>query len=497
MLRPATLALIGLLMTPAYAGQEGNGGDAYAIEFKALAIGIAARIEQEPRIGVSGQALLEAIEKTEVTSKDELTLDGRPVDAINYPDPEKPRIVLSRKGFDRLRENSADKGVLILHEYLGILGIADERYQQSSFLRWIGICGRSPEIRAAIEQKLEEGCLTIDSGDLLRVRGGIQINKPETLQLGDFEGLANLEQLHFNGPVTGPFYNHVPGLFAGLTKLEHLQSFGSRAAKIDSGAFAGIFANPASPSLYFRLLLAPNPVLAAGAFMNPHVTTIHLLGSHGLVLKTEQFLGAPRLKDLSVILDKIDDSAPEMPNLEMLDGALDGLKLTSLALKVGKGSRITPESFRGIKLKKLDLTTNAIPNQLNPKLFSLIDGLESLALDTDTSYGGLYGYYKAAPRGLDAGFFDNLKLKSIDLLLDLSRVSLDTWTPLTKTLQEMKLRAIEWENLPRGFFTVFQELEKVRLSAPQIKHPIPARIKEELKANFICHERYREFICVK
>lgn len=118
-----------LVSFAAKAGNEvGNGGDGYSQEFISLGRSMLERMRQNPDPRVANlEALSEAVEKTNVSTKNQLELAGAEVDAINYP--ETKRIELSRarwKGY-----NAEEKAALVLHEYLGIANIEDKHYQVS------------------------------------------------------------------------------------------------------------------------------------------------------------------------------------------------------------------------------------------------------------------------------------------------------------------------------------------------------------------------------
>ncbi len=112
----------------ALAGNEhGNGGDGYALEFMALGRKAAGEVRLHPDPRISEDSLRKAIETTNVTTKERLELQGVEVDAINYP--EQKRIELNRS---RWKEYGLDqKAALVLHEYLGVIGLDDSKYEIS------------------------------------------------------------------------------------------------------------------------------------------------------------------------------------------------------------------------------------------------------------------------------------------------------------------------------------------------------------------------------
>jgi len=127
-------------VTPAaFAGAvSGGGGDQYALSFVETAHSVLTWLQSNPNPYVSPSAFAEAIKTTEVVSVDRaLSLAGLNKDAINYPSLKK--IELSRPGWDRL-ESANVRNALVFHEYLGIMGVDDSRYQISGdILRQVGV----------------------------------------------------------------------------------------------------------------------------------------------------------------------------------------------------------------------------------------------------------------------------------------------------------------------------------------------------------------------
>lgn len=113
----------------AYGGHEGNGGDVYAIEFMAMAERILLHLKKNQIKEVN--ALKKAIKEVTVESSIQpLLLDGLDKDALNFP--KQKKII-----FSRLRWNEItlfQKPILVLHEYLGIIGNPDTGYQVSRAL---------------------------------------------------------------------------------------------------------------------------------------------------------------------------------------------------------------------------------------------------------------------------------------------------------------------------------------------------------------------------
>ena len=110
---------------------SGGGGDAHSIEFIQVANRMAEHIffiPEHDRLGLDPKLVSETIYSVQVQSVDgKLELNGKSVDAINYPD--EKRIEISRASWDGM--DAQRRQILALHEYLGIMRIADERYQIS------------------------------------------------------------------------------------------------------------------------------------------------------------------------------------------------------------------------------------------------------------------------------------------------------------------------------------------------------------------------------
>lgn len=109
----------------------GNGGDTYAIEFVSVASDILDYLEVSGSDGLDLAQLKDVMKTTKVESTDKaLSLKGVPKDAINYPT--EKRILFNRLAWGNAKE--AQKPRLVLHEYLGILGVDDSSYARSTEL---------------------------------------------------------------------------------------------------------------------------------------------------------------------------------------------------------------------------------------------------------------------------------------------------------------------------------------------------------------------------
>jgi hypothetical protein len=111
-----------------------GGGDTRALEFSAIGYQLAdflAELEAKNRgiPSVLSSEVRNAVKSTRVVSLRDLMLDGQPVDAINTPDLKLIRI--DRGRWDDLNGRNHLKVAFVLHEYLGVMRILDERYQVS------------------------------------------------------------------------------------------------------------------------------------------------------------------------------------------------------------------------------------------------------------------------------------------------------------------------------------------------------------------------------
>jgi hypothetical protein len=106
----------------------GGGGDAYALQFVAIADKVVAHFKNNPPPGFSVESLEQVVAVTTVESTDQdLALNGIPKDAINYPATK--QIIFSRASWNRIIDE--DKPALVLHEYLGILKVEGANYKYS------------------------------------------------------------------------------------------------------------------------------------------------------------------------------------------------------------------------------------------------------------------------------------------------------------------------------------------------------------------------------
>lgn len=129
------LVLFGLLFKNVYAGDGvGNGGDGLAAEFILTAKDAFRILQNKPEVTqfLSLDKLSMAIANTKVSStKEPLILNGVEVDAINYPDQQ--LIKINRLRWMDLRDSNRTltRFNLVIHEYLGMIGINDHQYSIS------------------------------------------------------------------------------------------------------------------------------------------------------------------------------------------------------------------------------------------------------------------------------------------------------------------------------------------------------------------------------
>lgn len=108
----------------------GGGGDNYSLLFVGTASDILHYLEQTPELSseINIAAFKKAVETTTVESTDkQLLLNGVPKDAINYP--AEKRIIFNYKNWNAI--DLENRPALVLHEYLGIMGVSDVGYKIS------------------------------------------------------------------------------------------------------------------------------------------------------------------------------------------------------------------------------------------------------------------------------------------------------------------------------------------------------------------------------
>jgi hypothetical protein len=145
MSKTKTIALMGMMLfgigafaTGAFAsGRDvGNGGDSYSLQFVKIGHDLESWIASKKGATdfpaeLDEKSFVNTVNTTRVESTDEaLSLNGIPKDAINYP--AEKRIVFNRAAWDKLKTYQ-QRASLVMHEYLGIMGLDDSSYRISSY----------------------------------------------------------------------------------------------------------------------------------------------------------------------------------------------------------------------------------------------------------------------------------------------------------------------------------------------------------------------------
>jgi hypothetical protein len=181
---------------------RGNGGDEYSQEFVAIGYELVESLMKEPLAGVDAKMLLEAVEITKVKSTSQrLVLRGQEVSAINDPRTAPPTILVNQGAWDRMATEAHKRVFLVLHEYLGIMGVDDSNYQVSLRLDRAKVCERQPAVRADLERSLKKSCYRIVPDDLRYVTN-LSLTNDQTggsLSLTDIKNLTNLYGFYFSG----------------------------------------------------------------------------------------------------------------------------------------------------------------------------------------------------------------------------------------------------------------------------------------------------------
>jgi hypothetical protein len=192
---------------PEEGNERGNGGDEFSKEFVRTAYDVYESLAKDPIAGVDNRALLAAIQRTKVNSRESLVLRGNQVDAINYPDANDPRILISRSGWLRMKNAKHRRAFLALHEYLGIMGVDDSAYQVSIQLDRAGVCERNAVIRHGIENTVKKFCYRITAEDLhfidpiLSFGNWTENSEGSDLRESDLAGLNRLTTFSFYAPI--------------------------------------------------------------------------------------------------------------------------------------------------------------------------------------------------------------------------------------------------------------------------------------------------------
>ena len=121
-------------------GDSSGGGDFRSLQFVQLAWKLDEILKPMAEKGIIDLGAFDfsrfekAIQKTKVSiTTEKIFVNGIEKDAKNDPNKKPPEIVLNADRWDAIAEGSR-RGALALHEYLGIMGIDDRKYQISSKL---------------------------------------------------------------------------------------------------------------------------------------------------------------------------------------------------------------------------------------------------------------------------------------------------------------------------------------------------------------------------
>lgn len=112
-------------------GMDPGGGDAYAAEFVSIGHQLVRVVTdlKGNNLPFTFQQFEQAIAQTEVVSLERVFLNGSEKDAVNYP--AVPKIEMGRERWDQIEEDAGRRYRLVMHEYLGIMGVDDRDYQVS------------------------------------------------------------------------------------------------------------------------------------------------------------------------------------------------------------------------------------------------------------------------------------------------------------------------------------------------------------------------------
>ncbi len=117
------------ISTFAQGGGISGGGDSFAAEFVKIGYDISQMLEKDPIEEISANEFLTAVQTTQVNSAYTVVLNGEEVDAINTPSLK--HILINRRRWIDTVTDYKKRFVLVAHEYLGILGVQDSKYQIS------------------------------------------------------------------------------------------------------------------------------------------------------------------------------------------------------------------------------------------------------------------------------------------------------------------------------------------------------------------------------
>ncbi len=476
-------------------GQEGGGGDAYATDFVGHARVLLAGLHSRPIEGVDPVVLARALDEVLVSSEPRLFLDEREVDAINYPFSSPPRIKLSRKGWDALKETPHLKYRLAFHEYLGILGIDDTGYQISSRLNQTNVCERSTVVKRDLEDAIGIKCHRMEAEDLFEIRT-LFLGDPRAARLSDFSNpgpseydpefpsdrfdddaslgeestaitsltpgdLGQLSRLEFLN-IGGYLESLSPGSFGELRELRTLV-LGLSSSQLARNAFIGL------DSLRTLLIVDEIPKtwestigqlqrIESGAFGGLNsLKTLRLVGVGLTDILPGTFAGLNSLTSLEVngsALQTIRSGAfSDVPNLEILD-------FTYRA----RGPLYRP-SLGDDHEDRMNSVDSSI-SHIDSGAFANLSRLRTLILCKPwPRFGYLNDYDNAAYlRAPSSEMFSGLgKVQHLRACLDLSEIREESKNVFTeiKDVRNIELRLKSAKRLRKGSFAHLKELKRV------------------------------------
>jgi hypothetical protein len=201
--------------------ESGSGGDAYTREFIEVAEEVIENLSANPLVGVDHARFYQLVQEVKVESQERLFLNGAEVDAINYATAVPPRIEMSRTRWDSMANMPYRRVLLVFHEFLGLMGIDDSKYQVSRRIDRADVCVRSEPVKRAIENFLRKSCYRILSDDLRYIdRLDIKDMEVTTLHPRDFYQMSGL----INVWLFTPQLTHLPmAYFKGAPNLRYVR----------------------------------------------------------------------------------------------------------------------------------------------------------------------------------------------------------------------------------------------------------------------------------
>ena len=195
----------------------------------------------------------------------------------------------------------------------------------------VGLCGRAPIVRAALEHKVGRNCAIITDVDLSDVHSlTILDDNPTELQQGAFAGLVNLQHLAVYGDNLTELQ---PGAFNGLGNLQTLRLSVESLSELSPGAFNGL-----GNLQTLRLSVQSLSELSPGAFNGlGNLRTLKLGVGNLKELEPGVFAGLDNLEELSIWGTNLPE--PKSGMFAML------VNLQTLSLESDNLTELPPEVF--------------------------------------------------------------------------------------------------------------------------------------------------------